>query len=144
MPLITHRAGVSPGLLGVISLVSSIGIVAGAQLGGRIQQWVGTVRLCLAGLGIAALSAVGVGLATNAWVLLGVLTVFCFGGGLNDVGMNMQAVFVERLYERPIMSAFHALYPVGGALGALLIFWTATLHWSAPEQLGLAAAVAAV
>ena len=144
VPLITQRAGVTPGLLGVIALIGSVGIVAGAQLGGRIQQRFGTVRLCLTGLGITSLSAVGVGFVTNAWALLGVLTVFCFGGGLNDVGMNMQAVFVERAYRRPIMSAFHALYPVGGALGALLIFWTATLHWSAPEQLGLAAAIAAV
>jgi hypothetical protein len=36
------------------------------------------------------------------------------------VSMNTQAVQVERVYMRPIMSAFHALFSGGGLLGSLV------------------------
>ncbi len=38
--------------------------------------------------------------------------------GAMDVAMNGQAVFVERLYKKPIMSSFHALFSIGMATGA--------------------------
>ena len=45
---------------------------------------------------------------------------FCLGliNGATDVSMNAQAVYVERLYNRSIMSAFHAVFSIGMALGA--------------------------
>ena len=41
-----------------------------------------------------------------------------FSVGALDVAMNGQAVFVERDYQRPIMSSFHAVFSIGMALGA--------------------------
>jgi MFS family permease len=38
--------------------------------------------------------------------------------GAMDVTMNEQAVLVERLWKKPIMSSFHALWSVGMAVGA--------------------------
>src|SRR5687767_9801449 len=38
--------------------------------------------------------------------------------GMLDVAMNAQAVMVEQLYKRPIMTSFHALFSIGMALGA--------------------------
>src|SRR5690606_7474410 len=40
-----------------------------------------------------------------------------FNGGM-DVTMNEQAVLVERLWKKPIMSSFHGLWSVGMAAGA--------------------------
>ena len=40
-----------------------------------------------------------------------------FNGGM-DVTMNEQAVLVERLWKKPIMSSFHGLWSVGMAVGA--------------------------
>ena len=44
----------------------------------------------------------------------------CWGAmaGALDVSMNGQAVMVEKLYGRPIMASFHALFSVGTAVGA--------------------------
>ena len=52
-------------------------------------------------------------------ILIG-LNFFCLGliNGASDVSMNGQAVYVERLYERTIMSSFHAVFSIGMALGA--------------------------
>jgi fucose permease len=38
--------------------------------------------------------------------------------GMLDVSMNAQAVLVEQLYQKPIMTSFHALFSIGMALGA--------------------------
>jgi len=40
--------------------------------------------------------------------------------GMLDVAMNAQAVMVERQYNKPIMTSFHALFSIGMTLGAWL------------------------
>ena len=142
IPLVAHRAGVTPGVLGVLVLVSSAGIVAGANVGGRVQQRSGSIGLCICGLGLAGFGAFVVGFSGDAWLLCCAFTIFAFGMGLNDVGMNMQAVLVERAYRRPIMAAFHAFFSLGGAVGALTILVTVGLRWTVPGQLTFAGAVA--
>jgi MFS family permease len=46
------------------------------------------------------------------FVMMGIST------GVLDVAMNAQAVLVEKLYGRPIMTSFHALFSIGMAIGA--------------------------
>jgi fucose permease len=48
------------------------------------------------------------------------LALFCFGAahGALDVAMNAQGVAVEERYRRPIMSSLHALFSLGGLVGA--------------------------
>jgi len=43
--------------------------------------------------------------------------------GMLDVAMNAQAVMVEKLYNKPIMTSFHALFSIGMMLGA----WSGSL-----------------
>ena len=55
---------------------------------------------------------------TTGTLTLGLaLLIFGLANGAVDVSMNDQAVIVERGYGRPIMSAFHAFWSVGGAVG---------------------------
>jgi hypothetical protein len=58
------------------------------------------------------------------------LLVLGLGNGALDVSMNTHAVQVEARYGRPIMSAFHAVYSVGGLLAALLGARTISWGWS--------------
>jgi MFS family permease len=144
IPVVARTTHVTPGVLGLVIVISSAGIIVGAQVGGRVQQRSGSIGLCLSGLAIAAFGAVAVGFSGDAVVLCFAFTIFTFGMGLNDVGMNMQAVLVERAYGRPIMAAFHAFFSLGGALGAATILVTARLGWNGLPQLGLGGAAAVV
>lgn len=119
IPAVQEATGVSHAVLGTLLLLLGLGGVIGMQLSGALSQRFGSraVTICF-----ALLFAVLVNLPLHATgtLSLGVaLFAFGFGNGAVDVAMNEQAVLVERLYRRPIMSAFHALWSVGGAAGAL-------------------------
>ena len=59
-------------------------------------------------------------LATAPTTLGLTLALFTFGaaGGALDVAMNAHAIVVERTAGRPLMSGFHALFSIGGLVGA--------------------------
>lgn len=46
------------------------------------------------------------------YLIMGIAT------GMQDVSMNAQAVLIEREYQRPIMTSFHAFFSIGMAIGA--------------------------
>ncbi|MFE2184386.1 hypothetical protein [Streptomyces sp. NPDC059455] len=50
----------------------------------------------------------------------GALLVFGFRAGCLDVSMDAHFVHVEKAYDRPVMSAFHAMFSVGGVIASLV------------------------
>lgn len=64
--------------------------------------------------------------------------------GVLDIAMNVQAVGVEERYRRPIMSAFHGLWSVGGLVGAAVAGLAAGAGISAREHLLLVGIVLAI
>lgn len=120
IPAVSERTGVSHATLGLLLLVLGLGGVIGMQIVGYVIQRVGSKIVVAAAL---TLYVIGVNLPVHATgaVTLGIaLLIFGLANGAVDVAMNDQAVIVERDYGRPIMSAFHALWSVGGAAGALV------------------------
>src|SRR5207253_2045917 len=56
--------------------------------------------------------------APSLAVLVTMLFALGMANGALDVSMNAQAAAVERRWSRPIMSSFHALWSLGGLVGA--------------------------
>lgn len=120
IPAVQAATGVSHAVLGGLLLLLGLGGVIGMQVSGALSQRIGSKPVTIAFLVLLAL-AVNLPLHVGGPVMLGAaLLVFGCMNGAVDVAMNDQAVLVERAYGRPIMSAFHALWSVGGAVGALL------------------------
>jgi MFS family permease len=130
IPEIEHRTGINHPTLGMLLLLLGGGAFLGMQAIGPLADRYGarvTVPLT------AALNSVCVilpGLATNGWMLGVALLVFGFSGGGLDVTMNVHAVEVERAYGRSIMSAFHAMWSIGGVVAALVGARTLSWGWS--------------
>ncbi|WP_173095164.1 MFS transporter [Actinomadura verrucosospora] len=121
IPGIENRTGIDHAALGRLLLLLGAGSFAGMQAVGPLTDRFGARRVVPAGAVLSSAAVVGPGLAPNAWTLGAALAVLgaCNGGGLN-VGMNAHAVQVERGYGRPVMSAFHATYSIGGVLASLV------------------------
>jgi MFS family permease len=64
------------------------------------------------------------------WSLAVALAALGFTNGCLDVSMNTHAVKVEYRYQRPIMSAFHATWSLGGVLASIV--GARTISWGWP------------
>lgn len=104
IPAIEHRTGIRHSTLGTLLLLLAAGAIAGMQLTGPLADRFGSRRLTILAGGLLAAATAGPGLATSAWQLGLALLIFGFANGGLDVSMNSQAVRVEQLYRRPIMT----------------------------------------
>jgi len=128
VPFAKQRLGIDDSVLGLLLLCLGVGSIATMLVAGAVNARRGSRPVILAGgFGLAVflplLSVVG------SPVSLG-LTLLGFGAALGglDVAMNIHAVEVERDAGKPLMSGFHALFSVGGFIGATLI--TFLLSWN--------------
>ncbi|WP_225075830.1 MULTISPECIES: MFS transporter [unclassified Streptomyces] len=144
IPPIEHRVGVSHAVLGGFLLLLGAGAFVGMQLAGPVADRLGT-RMVVPASGVLCSAALVLpGLASEPWMLAGALIVLGFGNGCLDVSMNAHAVQVEKAYGRPVMSAFHATFSVGGVVAALAGAAVASAGWTPAATLGTAAVLGAV
>ncbi|WP_245672110.1 MFS transporter [Nocardia anaemiae] len=139
IPAITDRTGIAHSTLGMFILMLAGAGIVGMRIAGPVADRLGSRTVVAAAAAITSISVLGPGLATGPVSLAIALACFGFGNGALDVSMNTQAVHVERAYERPIMSAFHALFSGGGFLGSLLGAAAQGAGWDVRLSLSLAA-----
>ncbi|MER8062386.1 MULTISPECIES: MFS transporter [unclassified Streptomyces] len=129
IPAIQDRYGISDALLPVflaaVPVLAGVGSVTTEQLVKRVRpsrllRWSQPVVL----LALLAAGAGGQGQLAAVAVALGV---FGLSVGMLDVSMNMLGVSLQRSYGRSIMLSFHAVYSLGGIVGASLAW--AGAHW---------------
>ncbi|MET7283002.1 MFS transporter [Kribbella sp. NPDC005582] len=138
IPNIERATGISHSTLGLLLLALGGAAFAGMQLAGPLVDRLGQRKLLPATGVLLGIALFGPGLAQNWWSLGLALVLLGFCNGSIDVGMNAQAVVVERGYPRPIMAAFHAMWSIGGAIAALI--GAATLRAGVPTQTTLSVA----
>ncbi|WP_030322271.1 MFS transporter [Streptomyces sp. NRRL B-3229] len=127
IPAIQDRYGVSdallPAFLAAVPILAGVGSVSTEQLVKRIPP----SRLLRFAQPVVLLALLGVG-AGDSTVELGVsLAAFGLAVGMLDASMNMLGVSLQRAYGRSIMLSFHAVFSLGGIVGASLA-WVGA-HW---------------
>ncbi|GAA3956368.1 MFS transporter [Actinomadura viridis] len=144
IPAIEERVGVSHATLGGLLVLLGLGAFIGMQVAGRLTDRFGA-RVVVPAAGVVCSAALVLpGLPRDPWMLAGALLVFGLGNGCLDVAMNAHAVHVEKAYGRPVMSAFHATFSVGGVIAALASAGAASAGLSPAAALGAAGAVGVV
>ncbi|MFJ4848987.1 MFS transporter [Streptomyces sp. NPDC088733] len=139
IPGIEQRAGIGHAVLGWLLLLLGAGAFAGMQVAGPLTDRFGARTVVPLGAALCSAALLLPGLATDAWTLGGALLVLGIGNGCLDVSMNAHAVQVERGYARPVMSAFHAAFSVGGVLASLAGARALDRGWSPAATLGTVA-----
>ena len=118
IPAVQDRLGLGVGALGVALLGVAVGALIAMPLTGRVVGRRGSRPVTrLAALVFAATLALPP-FAPNLPLLALALVALGAANGALGVAMNAQAAAVEREYGRPIMASFHALFSLGGLVGA--------------------------
>ncbi|CAB3799677.1 Inner membrane protein YbjJ [Paraburkholderia caffeinitolerans] len=118
-------------------------IAAMTTIAGWIAR-VGTRRACLTGGLTMSVCGALILVVPYYWMLLVVLAAFGMGMATLDVAMNAEASAVEEAVGRPIMSALHGMFSLGGMAGAA-VGGALLAHGMAPAlHLFLASVVAAL
>ncbi|MDX3076816.1 MFS transporter [Streptomyces sp. MI02-7b] len=139
IPGIEQRAGIGHAVLGWLLLLLGAGAFAGMQVAGPLTDRFGARTVVPLGAALCSAAVLLPGLATDAWTLGGALLLLGVGNGCLDVSMNAHAVQVERGYGRPVMSAFHATFSIGGVLASLTGARALDRGWSPAATLGTVA-----
>ena len=121
VPFAKARCHLGDDTMGLLLLLLGAGSIVAMPLAANLSARFSSRPIVLSG---------GVGLAVvlpllsivSSPIALGV-ALFVFGASLGslDVAMNLHAVDVEHVSEKPLMSGFHALFSVGGFLGSGII-----------------------
>ncbi|GAA1480298.1 MFS transporter [Gordonia sinesedis] len=118
IPAITEHTGTGHEQLGILLLVLGGAAFLGMQVSGRLIDRSGSRPASIGAAALLCAVIVGPAVADSTLTLGFALAGFGFINGGIDVAMNSQAVEVERAYGRPIMSAFHGFFSIGGLVGS--------------------------
>ncbi len=118
LPELQRLYGVSNSTLGTLLLCLAAGAIVAMPFAGILTTFFGTRRLTwITALGFCVCAPL-IPLVSNIWIIGALFFLLGMNNGALDVSMNGQAVYVERLFERPIMSSFHGIFSIGMTLGA--------------------------
>lgn len=118
LPELKDYFGISNSTLGTMLFTTAVGALVAMPLTGWLTTRYNSGKLAVyAGLLFCCVVPL-IPFSQNVWA--GRVSFFMTGffSGAMDITMNGQAVFVERVYKKTIMSSFHAAFSIGMALGA--------------------------
>lgn len=119
VPYAKMRVGLDDSSLGLVLLCFGCGSLITMPLAGRVVASHGGRLVILSSATLALAMLPMLALASNTLMLASALLLFGAGLGALDVSMNLQAIVVERDAGHSMMSGFHALFSLGGIVGAL-------------------------
>jgi MFS family permease len=120
IPAVKEKLGLSDGRLSVALLSFAAGCIVGMAVLGRLTDRFGSHRVLVVAALLEGLLLIPPGYSGGLLALS--VALFCFGAGHGtlNIAMNANAVEVQRAWGSPIMSSFHAVYSIGGFLGAIV------------------------
>jgi predicted MFS family arabinose efflux permease len=119
IPAVKESLGLSDGRLSIALLAFAAGCITGMAVIGRLTDRFGSSRVLVPAALLEGVLLIPPALAGGLVTLSVALFVFGAVHGTLNIAMNANAAEVERAHGRPIMASFHALYSIGGFLGAI-------------------------
>lgn len=139
LPAIDERLQLGTGRLGTCLLLIACGSLVSMSFVGRLSDRFTSRHVSRVAGPLSATALLGPALAPSFTWLMVCALVYGFTVGLIEVSMNVNSVELEARYERPIISAFHGFWSLGGAAGGAMT--TVGLHAAMNSQLLLVTAI---
>ena len=142
VPILRERLFIEEDLLGILLLCIGIGSLLTMPIAGTLASRFG----CRKVLTISSVIIAGLLLilckVSIFWLTVPIVLLFGAIMGCIDVVMNIQSVIVEKAVKHQIMSGMHAMYSVGGFIGAGLFgIWVGLLKLSPFQSTLISAAI---
>lgn len=120
IPDIKMALHISDATLGTILFALPLGQLAMMPFSGKLVTRFGSHIVGVFSLLMFAFCLSNIGLATTPWQLG--LGLFLFGmfGNMNNISINTQGVYTEKLFKKTIMATFHGVWSFAGFTGALI------------------------
>lgn len=113
---------------GTLLFMMPVGLLITMPFTGKLLDHYSSRTIMLIGTILYNIVLAMIGFSAYTW-MLGVL-LFCFGSSRNlmNLSINAQAIGVQGLYTRSIMSSFHAIWSMAGFAGAAVGYLMVTLN----------------
>jgi predicted MFS family arabinose efflux permease len=118
IPAVKAGLGLSDGSLSIALLAFAVGAILGMVVLGRLVDRFGSTRVMVPTAVLEGLLLIPPAFVPSLPTLAVALLLFGAVHGTLNIAMNANAIEVQRTTGRPIMSSFHAVYSIGGFLGA--------------------------
>jgi MFS family permease len=146
-PRVQELFDIDNGTLGFVLLSSSVGALLAMPFTGWLIIRNGSRRITIFSIFLYCIFVPLVPLMPGLAGLVVLFFIMGLTAGMLDVSMNSQAVMVEKIHQKPIMTSFHALFSIGmvaGAFcGALFVKLETTLFVHFAVIVGMSVAAAA-
>ena len=113
---------------GTLLFMMPVGLILTMPLTGKLLDHFRSKTILLIGAMIYNLVLACMGFSKYAWILGIVLFFFGSSRNLMNLSVNAQAIGVQALYSRSIMTSFHAIWSMAGFAGAAVGYFMITLN----------------
>jgi len=120
IPTIKESLDLTEGQLGAMLLMLPLGQLFTLPLSGKIVTRFGSSKVLTIMILYYVLILYTVSWADSIYLLAISLFLFGIGGNMCNIAVNTQAVGIEKIYNKSIMTAFHGAWSLAGFFGALV------------------------
>jgi len=124
IPTVQSMLGVGNAELGLILVALPAGFFVSLPFSGWMIAKLGSRRATIISAILYSLSLVSLAISSSVESVTACLFLFGFFANALNLSMNTQAVEVERLYNKRLMSTFHGLWSLAGFAGAAIGAWS--------------------
>lgn len=128
IPIIKEALSINEAQLGTLLLLMPIGQLSTMMLSGKLISRYGSSRVIKSCFLLYPGFLLLIGLSPSYWILGAVLFLFGVTGNLCNIAVNTQAIEIESVTKRTLLSSYHGAWCFAGLVGAVVGMFTINLH----------------
>lgn len=128
IPIIKDALSISEAELGTLLLLMPIGQLSTMVLSGKLISRYGSSKIIKNYFLLYPVFLLLIGLSSSFWMLGIVLFFFGVFGNLCNIAINTQAIEIEKMTKRTLLSSYHGAWCFAGLIGALVGMLVINLH----------------
>lgn len=130
IPYIKLKLNIDELSLGTILMFLSIGAIIAMLITDKLVTKIGCRLSFLTSIILLIFSLLFVNIAPDRLTLTILVTIMGIGIGIADVTANIQAVYMEKSFEKKLMSSFHSMYSLGSFITGIAASFVLSFQFS--------------